>query len=146
MSLRYSYQLHNAHQHPLHAHPLQELQEAEVEEAEAEEAGEAEAEEAEEAEAEVEEAEEVEAEEDKQTPLPCLASDSAETLLKYLQEKERKQTASSPNSNATIWPTSESQNLTPGSERSSSLVPTSKAPLSINGSTEQWTGSCDWIL
>ena len=76
MSLRYSYQLHNAHQHPPCAHPLQELQveAAEVEEAEQEEA-------------------------DKQTPL---TSDSAETPLKYLREKEKKQTASSPNSNTTI--------------------------------------------
>ena len=47
MSLRYSYQLHNAHQHPPYAHLLQELQEA----AEAE-AVEAEAEEEEEEEAE----------------------------------------------------------------------------------------------
>ena len=40
MSLRYSYQLHNAHQHPPCAHPLQELQEAveAVEEEEVEEA------------------------------------------------------------------------------------------------------------
>ena len=89
------------------------------------------------AEAEVEEEAEEEVEADKQTILPYPASDSAETLLKYLQEKERKQTASSPNSSATIWPRSESQSLTPGSERSSSPVPTSKALLSINGSTEQ---------
>ena len=71
---------------------------------------------------------------DKQTPL---TSDSAEILLKYSREKERKQTASFLNSNATTWPTSESPNLTPGSERSSSPAPTSKAPLSINGSIEQ---------
>ena len=90
MSLQYSYQLHNAHQHPPYAHPLQELQEVEAEEVEAEEV------EAEEVEAE-EEAEQEEA--DKQTPL---TSDSAETLLRYSQEKEKKQTASSPNSNATI--------------------------------------------
>ena len=75
MSPQYSYQLHNAHQHPLHAHPLQELQEAE-------------------------EAEEAEA--DKQTTLLCPTSDSAETLPRYSQEKERKQTASSLNSNAII--------------------------------------------
>ena len=88
MSLRYSYQLHNAHQHPPCAHPLQELQveAAEVEAAE-EEAAEVEAEEAEQEEA------------DKQT---LLTSDSAEILPKYSREKERKQTASSPNSNATI--------------------------------------------
>ena len=56
--------------------------------------------EAEEAEAEAEE-QEVEAEEaDKQIPKPRLTSDSAEILPKYSQEKERKQTASSPNSNA----------------------------------------------
>ena len=92
MSLRYSYQPHNAHRHPPCAHPLQELQEAveAVEEVE-------EVEEAEEAEEAVEEAEQEEA--DKQTPL---TSDSAETLLKYSQEKEKRQTASSPNSNATI--------------------------------------------
>ena len=40
-----------------------------------------------------------EEEEDKQTPL---ISDSAEILPKYSQEKERRQIASSPNSNATI--------------------------------------------
>jgi myo-inositol-1-phosphate synthase len=87
MSLRYSYQLHNAPQHLPCAHLLQELQavEAEAEAVEAEE------------EAEQEEAEQEEA--DKQTPL---TSDSAEILLKYSQEKERKQIASSPNSNATI--------------------------------------------
>ena len=33
MSLRYSYQLHNAHQHPPYAHILQELQAEEAEEA-----------------------------------------------------------------------------------------------------------------
>ena len=56
-------------------------------------------------EAEEVEAEEVEAEEvevDKQTTLPCLTSGSAETLPRYSQEKEKKQTASSPNSNAII--------------------------------------------
>ena len=115
MFLRYSYQPHNAHRHPLHARPHQELQE-EVEE--------------------VEEAEQ-EAEADKQTPLPCLTSDSAEIPLKYSREKERKRTASSLNSNATTWPTSEFQNSTPGSEKSSSPALTSKAPSSINGSIEQ---------
>ena len=90
MSLQYSYQLHNAHQHPLCARPLQELQAEAVE---------AEAVEAEAVEAEVVEAEAVQEGADKQTPL---TSDSAETLLKYSREKERKQTASSPNSNATI--------------------------------------------
>ena len=89
MSLRYSYQPRNAHQHLPYVHPLQEHQEA-VEAVEAE-AVEAEAEE------EAVEAEAVEA--DNQTPL---TSDSAETLPKYSQEKERKQTASSPNSSATI--------------------------------------------
>ena len=94
--------------------------------------------EAEEVEAEEVEAEEVEAEEaDKQIPKPRPTSDSAETPLKYSREKERRQTASSPNSNATIWPISEFQNLIPGSEKSSSLAPTSKALLSINGSTER---------
>ena len=51
------------------------------------------------------EAEEVEAEEveaDKQIPKPHLTSDSAETPLKYSRKKERRQTASSPNSNAII--------------------------------------------
>ena len=85
-----------------------------------------------EAEAEAVEAEAVEA--DKQT---TPASDSAETLRKYSQEKEKRQTASFRNSNATIWPISEFQNSTPGSERSSSPAPTSKALSSINGSTEQ---------
>ena len=47
----------------------------------------------------VEAVEAEEEEEDKQTPL---TSDSAEILLKYSQEKERKQIASSLNSNATI--------------------------------------------
>jgi hypothetical protein len=98
---------------------------------EAEEEVEAEVEAEEEAEAEVE------AEEEAQTILPCPTSDSAEIPPKYSREKERKQTASSPNSNATIWPTSESQNSTPGSERSSSPALTSKDPSSINGSTEQ---------
>ena len=96
MSPQYSYQFHNAHQHPPYAHPLQELQEA----VEAVEAVEVEAEEPE-AEA-VEEAEQEEAEQeeaDKQTPL---TSDSAEIPLRYSREKERKQIASSPNSNATI--------------------------------------------
>ena len=79
----------------------------------------------EEVEAEVE-AEEEEAE-DKQTTLPYPTSDSAETLLKYSQEKERRQTASSPNSNATIWPILESQSSTPGSEKLSSHALTSKA-------------------
>ena len=50
----------------------------------------------EEAEEEAEEAEE------EQTLLPRLASDSAEILPKYSQEKEKEQTASSPNSNAII--------------------------------------------
>ena len=86
MSLQYSYQHHNAHQHPPCAHPLQELQEEAVEAEEAE---------VEEAEVEAEEVEEA----DKQT---LLTSDSAEILPKYSREKERKQTASSPNSNATI--------------------------------------------
>ena len=94
--------------------------------------------EAEEVEAEEVEAEAVEAEEeeeaDKRTPL---TSDSAEILPRYSQEKGRKQTASSPNSNATIWPTSESQSSTPGSEKSSSPVPIFKDPLLTNGSTEQ---------
>ena len=51
---------------------------------------------------EAEEAEAVEAEQeeaDKQTPP---TSDSAEIRPRYSQEKERKQTASSPNSSATI--------------------------------------------
>jgi hypothetical protein len=113
MFLRYSYQLCNVHRHPLHVRPRQELQ-VEAEEAEAE---------------------EVEAEAGEEEEQTLLASDSAETLLKYSQEKERKQTASSPNSNATIWPTSESQNLTPGSEKSSSPAPISKALSLINGST-----------
>ena len=92
MSPRYLYQPHNAHQHP-YAHLLQELQveEVEAEEVEAVEEAVEEAEE-EEAEAEQEEA-------DKQTPL---TSDSAEALLKYSREKGKRQTASSPNSNATI--------------------------------------------
>ena len=74
---------------------------------EAEEAEEVEAEEAEEVEAEeveaeeAEEAEEVEAEEDKQIPKPRLTSDSAEIPPKYSQEREKRQTASSRNSNAT---------------------------------------------
>ena len=95
--------------------------------------------EAEEEEVEAEE-EEVEAEEeevDKQIPKPRLTSDSVETPLKYSQEREKKQIASSHNSNAITWPTSESQNSTPGSERSSSPAPTSKARLSTNGLTEQ---------
>ena len=97
MSPRYSYQPHNAHQHPPYAHLLQELQEEEAVEVEA---VEVEAVEVEAVEVEAEEAEaEQEAEADKRTPL---TSDSAETLLKYSREKEKKQTASSPNSNATI--------------------------------------------
>ena len=114
-------------------HPLQELQEAEEAEEEAEEEVE-EAEEVEEEEAEVEEAGE-------QTPLPCLASDSVETPPKYSQEKEKKQTAFSPNSNAITEPISESQSSTPGSEKSSLPAPISKDPSSTNGSTEPWTGS-----
>ena len=86
MSLQYSYQPHNAHQRPLHAHPPQELQ--------------VEAEEAEEVEAEEEEA--VEAEPEERTLLPCLTSDYVETLPRYSQGKEKKQTASSPNLNDTI--------------------------------------------
>ena len=96
--------------------------------------------EAEEVEAEEVEAEEVEAEEeelDKRIPKPRLTSDSAETPLKYSQEREKRQTVSSHNSNDTTWPTSESQNSTPGYEKSSSLAPTSKARLSTNGLTEQ---------
>ena len=46
MFLRYSYQLHSAHQRPLYAHPPQELQ-VEAEEVEAEEVEEVEAEEVE---------------------------------------------------------------------------------------------------
>ena len=91
MSPRYSYQLHSAHRHPLHARPLQEPQEEAEEEVE----------EAEEAAEEAEEAEEVE-EVEEQTLLPCPASDSAEIPPKYSQEKEKKQTASSLNSNAII--------------------------------------------
>ena len=68
-------------------------------EVEAEVEVEAEAEVEVEAEAEVEEEAEVEVEE--RTLLLCLASDSAEIPPKYSREKERKQTASSPNSNAT---------------------------------------------
>jgi hypothetical protein len=49
-----------------------------------------------------------------------------ETLWRYSQEIERRQTASSPNSNVTTWPTLESQNLTLGSEGSSLPAPTSK--------------------
>ena len=91
MSLRYSYQPHSAHQRPLCARPLQEPQE-EAEEAE-------EAVEAAEAVEAVEAVEAEEEEEDKQTPL---ISDSAETLPKYSREKEKRQIASSPNSNAII--------------------------------------------
>ena len=94
MSLRYSYQLHNAHRRPLYAHPLQEPQE-EVEEAEEEVEEEVEEE-------AVEEAAEEAVEEEEQIPKPHLTSDSAETPLKYSREKERRQTASSPNSNAII--------------------------------------------
>ena len=119
MFLQHSY--HHPHQRihlrPPHVHPLQ-----------------------------VEEVVEEVAEEDKQTLQQRPASDSVETLQRYSQEIERKQTASSPNSNDTTWPISESQSSTPGSERSSSPAPTSKDLLSINGSIEQWTGSHDWIL
>ena len=96
-----------------------------------------EAEEEQEAEAEEEAEEEQEAEAEEETPPHYPASDSVETPLKYSQEKEKKQTASSLNSDVIIWPISESQNSTLGSERSSSPARTSKAPLSINGSTEQ---------
>jgi hypothetical protein len=92
----------------------------------------------EEAEVEAEEAEAEEAEEaveaDKQTPLTF---DSAEIPLKYSREKEKKQTASSPNSNVITWPTSESQNSTLGSEKSSSPALISKAPSLTNGSIGQ---------
>ena len=132
MFLQYLYHPHNVHRHPLYAHLLRELQEEAEEEAEEE--VEAEAEEEAEVEAEEEE-EEVGA--DKQTTPPCPTSDSAETLLRYSREKERKLTVSSLNSNATTLPTSESQSLTPGSEKSSSPAPTSKAPLLTNGSTER---------
>jgi hypothetical protein len=86
MSPQYSYQPHNAHRRPLHAHPLQEPQ-VEAEEVEAEEV----------------EAEEVEVEEEEEAEerIP-LTSDYVETPPRYSREKERKQTASSPNSNATI--------------------------------------------
>ena len=67
-----------------------------------------------------------EAEEDKQTPLRPPTLGSVETLQKYLQETEKKQTTSSPSSNNTTWPTSESQNSTLGSKRSSSPAHTSK--------------------
>ena len=100
----------------------------------------------EEAEEVVEVEEAVEEQEDNQTPLQLPTSDSAETLQKYSQETEKKQTASSPNSNTTTWPILEFQNLIHGSEKSSSPALTSKDPSSINGSTEQWTSSCDWIL
>ena len=96
-----------------------------------------EAEEVEAEEVEAEEEAEEEAEVDKQIPKPRLTSDSVETPLKYSQEKEKKRTASYHNSNVTTWPTSESQNSTHGSEKSSSPAPTSKAHLSTNGSTEQ---------
>ena len=108
---------------------MEEAEEVEAEEVEVEEV------EAEEVEAEEVEADKVEAEE--LTPLPCLASDSAETPPRYSLEKEKRQTASSPNSNVIIWPTSEFQNSILGSERSSSPAPTSKALSLINGSTEQ---------
>ena len=130
MFLRYSYQLHNAHQRPLHAHLLQELQ-VEAEEVEAEEV------EAEEVEAEVEAEEEAEEVEEEQIPKTHLTSDSAETPLKYLREKERRQIASSPNSNAITWPISGFQNSIPGSERSLSPAPTSKALSLTSGSTER---------
>ena len=55
----------------------------------------------EEAEKEAEEEAAEQEEEDKQTPWPRPASDSAETPQKYSQETGKKQTASSPNSNAT---------------------------------------------
>ena len=61
-----------------------------------------EVEEVEEAEEAVEEVEEVEEAADKRIPKPRPTFDSAETPLKYLQEKEKKQTVSSPNSNVTI--------------------------------------------
>ena len=48
-----------------------------------------------------EEAEEAEEEVDKQIPKPRLTSDSAETPLKYSREREKRQIASSHNSNAT---------------------------------------------
>ena len=96
------------------------MEEEEVEEAEVEEA--------------VEEAEQQE--EDKQIPQPHPVSDSAGTPPKYSQETEKRQTASSPNSDAITWPTSASQNLILGSERSSSPAPIFKDPSSINGSTE----------
>ena len=92
MSLRYSYQPHNAHQRPLCEHLLQELQEEEAEVEAAEEEAEVEA-----AEVEAEEAEQEGV--DKPT---LLTSGSAETLLKYSREKGRRQTASSLNPNATI--------------------------------------------
>ena len=63
---------------------------------------EVEAEEEVEVEEEAEQEAEQEEEADKQTTLLYPTSDSAETLPRYSQEKERKQTASSPNSNATI--------------------------------------------
>ena len=88
-------------------------------------------------EVEAEEEEEVEVEVEERIPKPHLTSGSVETPLKYSREKEKRHIASSPNSNATIWPISGFQNSIPGSERSSSLAPTSKALLSINGSTER---------
>ena len=86
-----------------------EAEEVEAEEVEAEEV------EAEEVEAEEVGAEEAAQEEDKQTPLQPLLSDSAETPQKYSQEKEKRRTASSPNSNTTTWPISEWQSSTHGS-------------------------------
>ena len=76
--------------------PLQAVEEAEV-------VAEAEVAEVEVAEVEVaaEEAEEVAEEEDKQTLQLHPVSDSAETLQKYSRETERRQTASSLNSNDT---------------------------------------------
>ena len=79
-----------------------EAEEVEAEEVEAEEV-EVEEVEVEEVEAEAEAEVEVEAEEEaERTLLPCLTSDYVETLPRYSQGKEKKQTASSPNSNVTI--------------------------------------------
>ena len=132
------------HHHPHHCDhkPLLLVHQPQV--AEAEEEVEEVAEEVAEKVAEAEEA--VEEQEDNQPPLQLPTSDSAETLQKYSQETEKKQTASSPNSNTTTWPILEFQTLIHGSEKLSSPALTSKDPLSVNGSTEQWTGSRDWIL
>jgi hypothetical protein len=81
--------------------------------------------------------EEVAEEEDKQILQLHLTSDSVETPQKYSRETEKRWTASFPNLSDTTWPTLEFQNLTPGSERSSSLAPISKDPLSTNGLTER---------